>query len=295
MCINAAGVESQHPSASLTASGLESAPTVGDAVAYCQNLSAIAATLALTHADEQQLRSLLSSIRSSESALAALSAKIADRVTTLAEDGNAPPPREFLLGDGTGTTGRGAGAEAARAEALRLVPALRTPLTEGLTSPHHVDAVARQLLPLTPGQLAHLNLDELVRAATDLPADTFNVRLRRMIAALPSSNGQPSPAERERAASSFRHWVDNETGMGCFFGQFDRETLRSVRLGDRPTYGTACRRGRWQDSEERQPRGGGPVRSHHQDSRRLATEHSSHLDCAHSRRWPDQRRPRPRR
>ena len=77
-------------------------------------------------------------------------------------------------------------------------------------------------------QRQKLNDPGLVATAAGEPVDLFARRMRRLVAML-RGNHSGSDAEAQRRASSWRSWIDDETGMGHVHGEFDPERFEAVR------------------------------------------------------------------
>ena len=193
------------------------------------DLSDLSASVVLDGADEPQLRRVMDRLRTAESALAIMVAAVAERSAVLCAEGEASPPKEFLLHTGR-VTGRRAGQEAARADVLDLLPDARALLVSGALGLDHLDALARKLLPLTPAQRERLCLHDLLTAAVELPADTFARHLARTVAIV-ETTPPPPPDPADNAGPADEGSLDEgspdegslDEGFGADPGNVDGE------------------------------------------------------------------------
>ncbi|MDH4276445.1 MAG: HNH endonuclease [Acidimicrobiia bacterium] len=90
-----------------------------------------------------------------------------------------------------------------------------------------VDAITNAAKDLTPDQQQELNTDELIAAARRDPADVFAARVRREAERIRGDHGL-ADTKRKQAASTWRHWFDERTGMGNIHAEFDPERYESI-------------------------------------------------------------------
>ncbi len=119
--------------------------------------------------------------------------------------------------------------DAERAAAAGVLPRFGCAAAQGRVGADQMDSVARAARRL--GDDAHLlNNPALVEDAASLPADTFDRRLRRLVAELQSRQADRGAAEAEakRSASEVRYWFDEISGMGKLFAELDPERFEAV-------------------------------------------------------------------
>ncbi|MEM7339778.1 MAG: HNH endonuclease signature motif containing protein [Actinomycetota bacterium] len=195
--------------------------------------------------DAEALAALLRRARAIEADVSSLVATIGARADVLAAAGRAAPAGEFLLDQGQ-VRARTARDEAARAEVLGWAPGVASAVGDGRVGADQLDSLARHTRHLGDDARARLPVAGLVAEAGRLPADSFDAAVRRAVRAADPGEADAS-AERMRAASEFRHWRDQRTGMGRFTGALDleryeilagaidRETVRMAAAADEPT------------------------------------------------------------
>ncbi|MEM7339564.1 MAG: HNH endonuclease [Actinomycetota bacterium] len=188
---------------------------------------------------------LLRQARSVEANVASLVATIGARADALASEGRSAPADEFLLDEGR-VRARTARDEAARAEVLAWAPDLAAGVGAGRVGADQLDSLARHTRNLNENARGRLRVDDLVREAGRLPADSFDAVVRRAVREADPGEADAS-AEQKRAASEFRHWADPRTQMGRFAGALDleryeiftaavdRETVRLAAAASEPT------------------------------------------------------------
>ncbi|MEM7341134.1 MAG: hypothetical protein AAF467_20925, partial [Actinomycetota bacterium] len=177
-------------------------------------------------ADAGALAVLLRRARAIEADTAALVAAIGARADVLAAEGRAAPAGEFLLDQGQ-VRARTARDEAARADVLGWAPEMAAAVGDGRVGADQLDSLARHTRHLDHEARARLPVAALVADAGRLPADTFDAAVRHAVRATDPSEADAS-AERQRAASEFRHWRDERTGMGRFSGALDLERYETL-------------------------------------------------------------------
>ncbi|MFZ4810437.1 MAG: HNH endonuclease [Ilumatobacteraceae bacterium] len=114
---------------------------------------------------------------------------------------------------------------ASRAATASQVPQLRDALAEGAVSTGHVDAVTQALSRLEPADRARLASegDWIASVASRCTPDELERALRQRARQLATDDGV-ARFERQRRATTLRHWVDKDTGMTCIYGEFDPES-----------------------------------------------------------------------
>ncbi|MEL7155030.1 MAG: HNH endonuclease [Actinomycetota bacterium] len=193
-------------------------------------------------ADAAGLAAMLTVLRRAQALVAGAVVRIGVRADELAATGSSPPGPELFGADGA-VRGRTARDEAARSVVMRRLPALVGPVRAGRVGPDQLDALAQGLRGLDDDEFARLDGEQLAADAQRLPADTFAAAVRRAAReAAPASSGRN--AEAKRRASTFRHWFDERTGMGCFRGELDPERFERLTTAiDRRTAALAAAAG----------------------------------------------------
>ena len=90
-----------------------------------------------------------------------------------------------------------------------------------------VDAIASAAKWLTPEQQQQLDSDELIDSARRDPADVFAAKVRREAERIKGDYGL-ADSKRKQAASTWRHWFDDRSGMGKISAEFDPERYESI-------------------------------------------------------------------
>lgn len=162
---------------------------------------------------------LLATVRNTQRFLDGLVVRLGLRAEELAANGEGGEAAEVLLRGVRGSTAR---REKARVRTASRWPVIGEALGNGAISGDHVDSLARRLSGLTEDQRAGVDVEELVEQACRLPADTFDTIVKRTVDDI-RDDGGVTDAEQKRAASEFRHWFDDTTGMGRFRGALDPE------------------------------------------------------------------------
>ena len=80
---------------------------------------------------------------------------------------------------------------------------------------------------LNPEQREQLNTNELIKAARSDPADVFAAKVRREAERIKGDNGL-ADTRRKQAASTWRHWYDERSGMGTIHAEFDPERYEAI-------------------------------------------------------------------
>jgi hypothetical protein len=175
----------------------------------------------VSDADEAALRVVLARVRVLQRCLDGLVLRIGARSESLAESGQAPPAAELLRADGS-TGAATARREARRVQVVDQLPGAAAAVDRGELSGEHVDAMARHVLRLTPEQRARLDVPAVLAEAQRLSPERFGRFLKRMVDRIKADHGLDDTVARQMA-SEFRHWFDDDTGMGRFSGALDPE------------------------------------------------------------------------
>jgi len=131
------------------------------------------------------------------------------------------------LGDGHAIHGRNARREVDRARLVAEFDAVRAAVDEGSIGAAQVDLFARAAGDLGPDLCQQLNDPGLVAAAAGEPVDVFARRIRRAVDLMRGDDGL-GDSESKRAASTWRSWIDQRTGMGHVHGEFDPERFEAI-------------------------------------------------------------------
>ena len=132
-----------------------------------------------------------------------------------------------LLGDGSAVLGRTARREANRARTVAEMSEVATAVASGRIGAPQVDAIARAAKSLDEEHRHLLNSRTTVDAAASLPADVFARFIRREAKRIKDSTGLGDTTTRQQR-SSWKHWFDEQTGMGHIHGEFDPERYEAV-------------------------------------------------------------------
>ncbi|MEL7156784.1 MAG: DUF222 domain-containing protein [Actinomycetota bacterium] len=190
------------------------------------DLPLLASTTPIEALSAEGLADVLHVVRQGQAALASLVVRIGVQADALAVDGRSPPAPDLLSGHGR-TRGRTARTEADRAKAVKRLPKLGDAVQTGRMGPDALDSLARHTRSLTDDEMEQLDVSTLLHDAGRLPADTFDAAVKRAVRSVGPDTRRAS-AERKRAASEFRHWFDDDTGMGHFRGSLDPERYEAL-------------------------------------------------------------------
>ena len=132
---------------------------------------------------------------------------------------------EQVVGAAGRTSRRDAAQTVRRARVSGEIPALGAALAEGLVSATHLDAVANAFDRVEPGDRDRLlqNSDWIcgvaIRSTPEELARAVAKRARQL-----SADDGVARFERQRRATTLRHWTDLSSGMVCLHGEFDPES-----------------------------------------------------------------------
>ncbi len=144
-----------------------------------------------------------------------------------AAKGRGRGPHGVLLADGHSVRGRTARREVDRARTIAVLPRMAVAFEAGRIGAAQIDAVALAGRGLSADEMTSLDSDDLVDAATTLPADAFARHVRELVEQLKGDDGLGATNDR-RAQSSWKHWFNERTGMGHLHGEFDPERYESI-------------------------------------------------------------------
>jgi hypothetical protein len=117
--------------------------------------------------------------------------------------------------------------EADRSKTAALLSKVGDAVDRGEIGGAQVDAISNAAKGLTAEQQQELNTDELIAAARRDPADVFAAKVRREAERIKGDHGL-ADTKRKQAASMWRHWFDERTGMGKIHAEFDPERYESI-------------------------------------------------------------------
>ncbi|TPW13062.1 MAG: hypothetical protein FD127_2271 [Acidimicrobiaceae bacterium] len=147
-----------------------------------------------------------------------------NRLQVLADSTGLLDP-EQILGQLGRTSRRDVSQTIRRAHATNAIPQLATALADGDVSVTHLDAVSNALTRLEPDQrdLLAAEGDWITTVASRSTPDELARALALRVRQLCVDDGI-ARFERQRRATTLRHWTDQITGMMCLYGEFDPET-----------------------------------------------------------------------
>lgn len=184
--------------------------------------------------DAHDIARRVSTLRAVQSIVEAALVTVGLQADRLAAADAGAPARDALLGSGRvrGSTAR---QEAKRSALAARSTELATWMGSGRLGPDHLDALVRRVGPLTDEQFDRLDLAPVLTAGCELPADTFDVALRRATedavgdkTADDDPDETPTPAQAAHSASEVTHWFDHQAGMGRIFASLDPERYEAV-------------------------------------------------------------------
>lgn len=203
--------------------------TVTEAWGVLTSLSALVGGVDVAACSSDDLRRLTGGARDGQRAIEALLMRVgvaADRLSVSSDSGD-PDAHGTLLGDGRRVRGSTARREAARCRTAAELSKVGGAVDRGEIGAEQVDAVTRVCLDLNPEQREQLNTDELINAARSDPADVFAARVRREAQRIKGDHGL-ADTKKKQAASRWRHWYDERTGMGKIHAEFDPERYEAI-------------------------------------------------------------------
>jgi hypothetical protein len=199
--------------------------SVIDAVDRCRALRKIRAGIDIAACPPHELRYLTAGVRDGQQALDALLMLIGAAADTHQDQGE--DAVGVLLGDGSGVRGLTARREAERARTAAGLTRVGAAVAEGLIGAAQVDAITTAAKNLSPEERQQLDCDEIVAAAASLPVDTFARRVRDEAERIRGDFGLADTLAKQ-ARSSWKHWVDQRSGMGKISAEFDPERYEAI-------------------------------------------------------------------
>jgi len=212
----------------MVATTSQHASSVDDVVSLLHSLSASLSDIACDGFASTDLPQLMEAVRSVQQAADGLSMRIGIAADRLAQQGVGRGSHGLFLGDGNAVPGAMARREVERSSALAEFDHVALAVRRGHIGAAQVDLFARAARKLDQEQRQKLNNPDLLTAAAKEPVDLFARRIRRFVDLLRSDHSG-SDAEAQRKASTWRSWIDHETGMGHVHGEFDPERFEAVR------------------------------------------------------------------
>ena len=147
-----------------------------------------------------------------------------NRLQTLADTDTSIDP-ETVAAVAARTSRRNASAAARRAKVTSQMPTLGEGLSTGAITPDHVDAVAQALARLEPNERALLaeEADWIKEAASRSTPEQLTKLLQQRARQLSADDGI-ARLERQRRNIYLRWWLDKNSGMLRFHGEYDPES-----------------------------------------------------------------------
>ncbi len=204
-----------------------SSSPVASAVWSFRSLGAVVDALDLSACEPDDLVELVGGIRDGQEALDRLVVLVALAAERHALDSKGRGAVGTLLGSGHRVRGRTARREAERAKTVSKLGRLGAAVEAGLVGAAAIDAFSAAIKGLSDDELEMLDTDELIDAASSLPADVFAKQVRREAERIKGDHGLGETKQRQ-ARSSWKHWFDERTGMGHVHGEFDPERYEAI-------------------------------------------------------------------
>ncbi len=203
---------------------------VTEAVEVFEMLSPLVGGVDVGECSPSELRELTVGARAGQQAIERLLMRIgvaADRLAAEGRDPSGSGAHGTLLGDGRSVRGSTARREAARSKTAASMNKVGEAVERGEIGGAQVDAITSAAKGLTPEERRELDTDELIDDARRDPADVFAAKVRREAERIKGDHGL-ADTTRKRAASTWRHWFDERSGMGKISAEFDPERYESI-------------------------------------------------------------------
>ena len=198
----------------------------GVLVGVLDGLPAVLAEIDVSGFVEADLAVLLGQVRVVQRCLDGLVMRIGSQCDRLAGEGRAAPAEELARGGGT-VGARQARRDAVRAQLAGTVDGLSEAISAGEVGGEHVDSIARHTAKLDEDRRDGFDFAGLVNKAKELPVETFDRLVKRRVDQANTDHGLNDTIAKQ-AASEFRHWYDQNTGMGQFAGSLDLERYEAL-------------------------------------------------------------------
>jgi hypothetical protein len=201
---------------------------VSDVLGVLSELTPALASAPTNGCTVEQLQHLADAARAAQRGLDGFVTRLGMAADRLVErDRTGLGARELLGARRGGVRSSTARRDAARAATAAVLPVLADAVAQGRVGGDQLDIMARAIKDLEDNQVSLLNTDELVTAAEQLPADTFNRMVQREVEDIKGDDGLADAVEK-RQDSSFRWWFDERAGMGRLSGRLDPERYETV-------------------------------------------------------------------
>lgn len=205
-----------------------SAPPAASVVGLLESLgdAVVAADLAGLGSDD--LAGLTQAARAGQQAIETLLMRVGVAADRLAAAGRTERDAHgVLLGDGRVVRGRTARREADRAKTAAELGRIGNAVEQGRLGGAHVDAIGQAAKGLTLEQRQRLNSDELIELAESTPVDVFVRHVRQEAERIKGDYGLADTLAKQ-TASTWKHWLDDRTGMGTIHAEFDPERYETI-------------------------------------------------------------------
>lgn len=200
---------------------------VASAVRLFRSLGAAVDAVDVSACGPDDLVELVAGIRDGQAALDCLMIRIGVVAERHALDSRGRGVVGTLLGDGRRVRGRTAHREAERARTVSKFRRLELAVRAGLVGAAQIDAITAAIENLSVDEQQRLDIEELIDAASTLPADVFARHVRREAERIKGDHGL-GDTKRRQARSLWKHWFDERTGMGHVHGEFDPERYEAI-------------------------------------------------------------------
>ncbi len=176
----------------------------------------------VSHFSTPEANQIVTQISSAVEALTALRSRTALHIARSHPEPDGESGRQRIvrnLFDDGSLTRREVKHEVAKTKVLDHLPTLENNLNKVKAS--NLDVVAKQVGRLGSEQISQLDEKFIVKKATTMAPDQFEKALSRHVTE--ATTNLLDDTKAKRAASEINLWVDNTTGLGKLFGQFDPE------------------------------------------------------------------------
>ncbi len=203
--------------------------TVAEAVGVLSSLSALIGGVDVATCSADDLRRLTGGARDGQQAIETLLMRVGMRADRLSADsgGSCSDAHGTLLGDGRRVRGSTARREAARSRTAAEFSKVGAAVDRGELGGEQIDAITRAARDLDSEQRGQLNSDALLDSARRDPADVFAAKVRREAERIKGDHGL-ADTRKKQAASTWRHWFDERSGLGKIHAEFDPERYEAI-------------------------------------------------------------------
>ena len=136
------------------------------------------------------------------------------------------PEADDIFAEASRGSSRSARQAAKRSKTVGDAPKLGEALASGKVSPDHVDVVTAALNKLQPAERALLAGEHewiagiAAKSSPEGLAKALSVRVRELRAGIEDDAAR---LDRQRRSTTLKHWLNDDTGMVCMYGEFDPE------------------------------------------------------------------------